>query len=94
MAAGRFIIDANAVMQEGLFRIRAYDLLTGECRTLLEWSAENKYLIETYTSTSGAWMAVTRGDSTGFQVVNFETQVQYWLESVQSSQTYFGGWVP
>ena len=94
MAAGRFIVDANAVMQEGQFRIRTYDLLTGESRELLEWPAENKYLIETYTSTSGQWMAVTRGDSTGFQVINIETQAQYWLESVQSSQTYFGGWVP
>lgn len=94
MAAGRLIIDANAVMQEGQFRIRAYDLVTGESRMLMEWPVENKYLIETHISPSGAWMAVTRGDSTGFQVINIESQAQYWLESVQSSQTYFGGWVP
>ena len=94
MAGGRLIVDAYPVMQDGYYRIRVYDLNTGESRLLLEWPAENKYMIETHISTSGTWMAVTRGDSTGFQVINIETQAQYWLESVQNEQTYYGGWVP
>lgn len=94
IAAGRLIIDAYAVMQEGQFRIRAYDLATGESRLLLEWPAENKYLIETQISPSGEWIVVTRGDSTGLWAINIETQAQYWVEPVQNEQTYFGGWVP
>ena len=94
LAGGRWIVDYTPVMQEGFYRLRAYDLQTGESFVYLEWPAEGKFSIEATAAPESAWVAVAQDGRPELRLVNVETQVQVPVQPVLSAQLYFGGWVP
>ena len=94
LAGNRWIVDHTPVMQEGFYRLRAYDLQTGESFVFLEWPAEGKFLIEATAAPARAWVAVAQDGKPELRLVNVETQAQVPVQPVLSAQLYFGGWVP
>ncbi len=94
LIAGDSIVDVLPVMQDGFFRYRVVDPETGESRTLLEWPAEGKYLIETDVSPTGIWMVVYQEMASGLRLVNMESQDQIWVEPIHDGPVYFIGWAP
>lgn len=94
LAEGRWVVDHTPVAQEGVYRLRAHDLQTGESFVFLEWPAEGKFLIEATAAPAEAWVAVAQDGRPELRLVNVKTQAQAQVQPILSAQLYFGGWVP
>lgn len=94
LSEGRWVVDQSPVMQERVFKVRTYDLQTGQSEVLLAWPAEGKYPIDIYLSSSTPWMAVAREDLAGLWLVDMATHTDLMVQPTQSDRLLFVGWVP
>jgi hypothetical protein len=94
LSEGRWIVDQFPVMQDGAFRVRTYDLQSGQGELLLEWPPEGKYFIDIVSLPSAPWLAVARYDQPGLRLVNIVDGTEWMIEPLQEGRVLFAGWVP
>jgi hypothetical protein len=73
LAAGRWVVDSTAVMNNGIYRLRSNDLQTGQARTIYEWAVMGKHDFETSLSGDGQWLTAYIPEQGGLLAVNIET---------------------
>jgi hypothetical protein len=72
MGAGRWVVDATVVMENGFFSLRSYDLQTGQESTILKWPVVGKHQVDTAISADGQWLAAYVSEQGGLLVLNIQ----------------------
>ena len=89
LAAGRWVVDNTVVMNNGVYRLRSYDLQTGQASTILEWPVAGKHLVNTALSADGQWLAAYIPEQGGLLALNVLTHNSITIMPADSDPSFF-----
>jgi len=89
LGAGRWVVDAAVVMENGFFSLRSYDLQTGQESTIVKRSVVGKYQVDTAISADGQWLAAYIPEQGGLLALNVLTHTSVTVMPADPNPSFF-----
>lgn len=89
LGAGRWVVDAAVVMENGFFSLRSYDLQTGQESIIFKWSVVGKYQVDTAISADGQWLVAYIPEQGGLLALNILTHNNITIMPADPNPSFF-----